>query len=68
MIFGLILFLVGLVLLSNLIYQWYTQGYKLQFIPWYVIVGLLLVILGIQTVLFTLVCEAFSPTENSKKK
>ena len=67
MVTGLFLFLSGFIMSSGLVVEWYTQGYKLHNIPWYVIFGLFLIILGIQTILFTLVCEAFTLKGNSGK-
>ena len=62
MILGFSLFFFGLILCLALFVKWYSHGFKLQTIPWYVILGLLNVIFGIQTILFTLVCQAFSLT------
>lgn len=58
-IIGSILFLFGIALASSLVYQWFTHGYKLSFVPWHVVLGLMFVIFGIQIVLFNLVCQAF---------
>lgn len=58
-IIGSALFIIGLILASSLILQWLFNDYKLVFVPWYVVLGLMLVIFGIQTVLFVLVCQAF---------
>ncbi|OGI20275.1 MAG: hypothetical protein A3B68_05480 [Candidatus Melainabacteria bacterium RIFCSPHIGHO2_02_FULL_34_12] len=65
MIFGFLTSFGGLVLASTLIYQWYENGYKLIYVPWYVVFGLLLLIFGIQTILFNLVCQAFLLTHGT---
>jgi glycosyltransferase involved in cell wall biosynthesis len=59
MIIGFSMFLLGAVLASTLVMQWLSHGYKLFFVPWHVILGLLIIILGIQTILFNLVFQAF---------
>lgn len=60
MITGTIILLIGLILSSTLVFQWFINEFKLQFVQWYVVLGLLLVIFGIQTMLFNLVFQAFS--------
>lgn len=68
MIIGLFLSLFGFIMSSWLVLKWYVQGYKLHHVPWYVIFGLFLIILGIQTILFTLICEAFALKGNRGKQ
>mgnify|MGYP001578128780 CR=1 FL=1 len=59
MIMGSAFFLSGVVLASTLIFQWHSQNYKLAFIPWYVVLGILMIIFGIQIILFNLVYQTF---------
>ncbi len=68
MVTGLFLFLLGFIMSSGLVLEWYLQGYKLHHVPWYVIFGLFLIISGIQTILFTLVCESFALEGNGRKQ
>lgn len=66
MILGAISFLVGLVLSSSFVYNWWLNSFQLKIMPWYVIFGLLLIIAGIQTVLFNLAYHAFSLKRDKK--
>ncbi len=59
MIVGSTSFLLGVILASILILQWHSQNYKLAFIPWYVVLGILMIIFGIQIILFNLVYQVF---------
>lgn len=68
MVLGFLSFMLGLILVCTLVFQWYFQGFKLQFLPWYVIFGLLLIIFGTQTVLFTLTYQSFSLRESNDKQ
>ena len=65
MILGVLTSFGGLVLASTLIYQWFENGCKLIYVPWYVVFGLFLLIFGIQTTLFNLVCQAFLLTHSA---
>ena len=59
MVIGFLSFLIGFILSLTLVFKWYSQGFKLDIVPWYVVFGLFMIIFGIQTVLFTLVCQTF---------
>ena len=59
MIFGFGTFMGGACLVVTLIFRWYSLGFKLKVLPWYVVFGMLMVIFGIQTILFSLVYHAF---------
>jgi len=63
-ILGTALFFIGLVLSSTLIYDWYINDFQLKIMPWYVIFGLLLIISGIQTILFNFAYHAFLLNKN----
>lgn len=65
---GAVVFIIGLLLASSLVIQWLTHGYQLTFVPWYVVLGLMLVIFGIQIFLFNLVCQVFLLKENKEGK
>ena len=64
MIVGFLSFLTGFMLSLTLVFKWYSQGFKLEIMPWYIVFGLFMIIFGIQTVLFTLVCQTFSMSKN----
>lgn len=59
-------FVIGLLLASSLVMQWLTHGYQLTFVPWFVVLGLMFVIFGIQIFLFNLVCQVFLLKENKE--
>ena len=67
MISGTVLSTIGFILSSKLIFLWYEQGLRLKIIPWYVVLGLFMVITGIQMVLFNLVYQSFLLTTNIEK-
>jgi hypothetical protein len=65
-ILGCALFSIGFILCSTLVLSWYSHGFKLERVPWHVMLGLLMIIFGIQTMLFTLVYEAFIASKKNK--
>ncbi len=67
-ILGITLFLTGLILASILVFDWFSNDFRLEIMPWYVIFGLLLIIIGIQTVLFNFTYHAFLLNKNRQEK
>lgn len=59
MIIGFVSLVLGLTLSIGLFARWYMQGYQLQFVTWQVVLALLMIIFGMQTVLFNLVYQSF---------
>ncbi len=66
MLLGTVSFLTGFILSSTLLIHWFNNSFKLIIIPWYIILGLLMMITGIQTALFNLVYQAFSLSKKDK--
>ncbi len=66
MICGAISLCTGLIFSLGFVAQWISQDYRLSALPWYAVLGLLLVISGIQTVLFNLVYQAFLIQKHEK--
>ena len=67
-ILGGISCLLGLISCLILVFKWYMNGFALEFVPWYSVFGLLLVIFGIQVTLFTFVYQAFLQTETKRAR
>lgn len=49
----------GLFLTSSLAAEWVRNGFRLAHLPWYSVTGFMFIVFGIQTLLFTLVYQAF---------
>ena len=68
MILGSLSFLIGFIMSMTLVFRWYLLGFKLDFVPWYVVFGLFMIVFGIQIILFTLVCQTFYISKDVNEK
>ena len=66
-VIGIISFVIGLISCLTLTCKWWQEGFQLELVPWYSVLGLLLVTFGIQIILFTLVVQAFSITTKTNE-
>lgn len=65
MIYGCTSLILGLILSFTFVFQWWEQNFQLKGLPYYIVIGLLLIVIGIQSILFNLAYQSFMLSKHS---